>query len=1210
MKNIYIAVLFASVTLANFCPFSQQVVLNQTYTNPIIVCAPDPVTGDETATPFIASGGPTSSAYGNNENYTATFCPNTPGDMTVVTFAQFNLNPAPNTNGNSDWMYFYDGPNATSPLIASFTGNTLNSSSVFASPLNTSGCITMQFISNSSATGFFSGSVSCSTPCSTPLAAGEIINGENINGTISTNFIKVCIGEEVQFIETTSLAGTNYSLESFTWDFMDGNETTTTDDNAIVSHSWQVPGQYLVQLFVNDDNLDNECVNNNLISLEVLVAPYPEFLSFQEDVEICVGETFEFTAEPELYEVTWSGFDGATTVEDGCMYDDPTLLGVPQDVEIYQTGFSAGSVISDSTDIESICIEMEHSFMGDLILMLTCPNNQSIVLHQQGGSGAFLGEPIDDFGTDLTEANCGDPNVTGVPYTYCFSPGQNTTWVEAAIPGGSSLPAGSYQPVEPFSNLDGCPANGIWTLSVIDNWGADDGTIFTFELNLAPSFYPPVTEFTPQIDIGQAMSFWNTVNLPSYAIVGDMSGNADQIVITPTQSGTDAITYTVIDDFGCENSISFDVTAVDLAPISAGVDLEYACGDLTLLGGFNGLTPCSDCQLIDYQPYPNGLSFNETFCPDLPGYSMAVTVNGQIELNYDELNIFNGQNLSSPNVFSWGVFGDPTTYSNQQIVSTDASGCLTLTISSDNSIGYDLSIQVNAISPTGEIISSPASLYTYTWSPATNLNNPNLLQPTASNISNATTYTITAYPVGHENVLACAASDEMEITISALGDPGISTAPPTFCDNLTAPINIFNLLGGNPSNINDSWIMPDGSTYTGITTDISFDVTTASPADATYPTYIFTHEVSLGTCSTQATVSITVSEPLTATVTAGHEICDDAETDLEVLTTNEGLAPYFYQWSFNGTNIAGLEDLMGYAPDQTGDYCVTITDACNHNIQPCVHIDVRPKAPVTIDALTTAACWPDPFNLSITTDPALYQDSYWEISSGQTFMNMPNLNLQMENPGTYDVSLTLEDDLGCIYDTIIYNYFESYAPPTAGWLASDDEVSSFDPLVSFTNMTEGDIVSYSWTFDNANDQYFSEEFEPTFTYPFGVGGDYEVELQVVDVNGCISVATGNIEVQEPFLFFIPTGFTPNGDNINDALQIVSNDLDEAVFEMTIFNRWGQTVFHTNDPNMPWMGQQLDSQYFVPNGVYMWNATVRSKATGEKKEINGTITITR
>jgi hypothetical protein len=37
---------------------------------------------------------------------------------------------------------------------------------------------------------------------------------------------------------------------------------------------------------------------------------------------------------------------------------------------------------------------------------------------------------------------------------------------------------------------------------------------------------------------------------------------------------------------------------------------------------------------------------------------------------------------------------------------------------------------------------------------------------------------------------------------------------------------------------------------------------------------------------------------------------------------------------------------------------------------------------------------------------------------------------------------------------------------------------------------------------------------------------------------------------------------------------------------------------------------LDSEYFVPNGVYMWNATIRSKATGEKKEITGSVTITR
>lgn len=1167
---------------------------NQTYT----VC--DPAVGETTG--IVASGGNSNPTYSNGENVTVTFCPFVAGDAVTATFTIFNLSTVdtqPGNGNNSDQMFVFDGPNTGSPTLGNYGGTSIQGTNISATITNTSGCLTFQFVSNDQGTGTFSGAVACSTPCDPPLAGGILLNGENG----ATDFIKVCIGEEVQFQETDSDAAMGYNLIGYNWDFMDGQSAVGSDDG-IVSHSWDIEGQYFVQLFVQDDNTDNVCTNTNFISLEVLVAPHPEFVNFQEDVEICVGEEVSFTAQPDMYEVTWTGFNGSTEIEEGCFADDQ--LGVAQDVEIYQTGFVAGTVIEDVSDIVDVCFEMEHSFIGDIVVILTCPNGQSMIFHQQGGGGVNLGEP--NPATNMDEFPCNDPAVIGVPYEYCFSPSATQTWVEASTAaGGGSLPAGVYEPIDPFTNLVGCPANGIWTLTIVDNWAIDDGQVFSFALNLNPDFYPPVTEFTPDIGIDASQSFWNLGSLPSYATIND--NNADEILIVPTTAGSDVFTYTVVDDFGCTNSTSFTVTTFEALTVTAGPDLQYACGNLTLEGGFVGVPACTECVDSYNIPYQPNQFLTETYCPDAnDGTMMAITVAGSVETCCDLFQIYDGPNTTSPVLFSWGQgTGLPAAMNPpQQFVSTDPSGCITYSIDPDVSVQPVITLTVSAFDPTGTEIGGGPD-YTFEWTPASYLDDPSALQPNASNVAQAITYTLLGYPTGHPG---CSSSDEMLVTISPLGDPGISTTPPTFCDNLTAPINVFNLLGGNPSNVNDSWIMPDGSTFAGISTDLTFDVTTASPADATYPTYTFTHEVSLGSCSTQASVTINVSEPLTATVTSDHEICDDAETDLEVLTTNEGLAPYFYQWAFNGSNIAGVEDLMSYVPNATGDYCVTITDACNHNLQPCVHVDVRPKAPVTIDALTTAACWPDPFNLSITTDPTLYQESYWEISSGQTYMNMPNLNLQMAQPGSYDVSLTLEDDLGCVYDTIIYNYIESYAPPTAGWLASEDEVSSFDPLVSFTNMTEGNIVSYSWTFDNANDQFYSEEYEPSFTYPFGVGGIYEVELQVIDVNGCIDVATGNIEVQEPFLFFIPTGFTPNGDNINDALQIVSNDLDETVFEMTIFNRWGQTVFHTNDPQMPWMGQQMDSEYYVPNGVYMWNATVRSKATGEKKEINGTITITR
>ena len=67
------------------------------------------------------------------------------------------------------------------------------------------------------------------------------------------------------------------------------------------------------------------------------------------------------------------------------MTDDQ--LGVAQNVDIVQTGFTSGTTITNSNQILSMCLDMEHTFMGDLVISIACPNGQSVILHQQGGGG-------------------------------------------------------------------------------------------------------------------------------------------------------------------------------------------------------------------------------------------------------------------------------------------------------------------------------------------------------------------------------------------------------------------------------------------------------------------------------------------------------------------------------------------------------------------------------------------------------------------------------------------------------------------------------------------------------------------------------------------------------------------------------------------------------------------------------------------------------
>jgi subtilisin-like proprotein convertase family protein len=343
-----------------------------------------------------------------------------------------------------------------------------------------------------------------------------------------------------------------------------------------------------VQLFVNDNNPDNSCINSNFISLDVLVATIPDFLGFQEDETLCIGEEVTFEAQPDLYEVTWNGFIGNVEIENGCLPD--TLLGISQNIDIFQMGFLAGTSIESIDDIESICLDMEHSFMGDIVIFVTCPNGQQVMLHQQGGGGTQIGVP-----NPADNINCDDPSTQGEPWNYCFTPASTTTWVEwvnASGGFGGTLPEGDYEPVAPLDGLVGCPTNGIWTLTVVDNWAADDGQLVGFGLILDESLYPEVVEYTPQILPGPATSYWS--NAP-FATIND--SNLDEITVTPTSPGEYTYEYTVVDDFGCSNDTSFTITVFDAIDVTAPADFGVGCDELVLQGWYEGYPSpqCTNC---------------------------------------------------------------------------------------------------------------------------------------------------------------------------------------------------------------------------------------------------------------------------------------------------------------------------------------------------------------------------------------------------------------------------------------------------------------------------------------------------------------------------------------------------------------------------------------------------------------------------------------
>lgn len=80
-------------------------------------------------------------------------------------------------------------------------------------------------------------------------------------------------------------------------------------------------------------------------------------------------------------------------------------------------------------------------------------------------------------------------------------------------------------------------------------------------------------------------------------------------------------------------------------------------------------------------------------------------------------------------------------------------------------------------------------------------------------------------------------------------------------------------------------------------------------------------------------------------------------------------------------------------------------------------------------------------------------------------------------------------------------------------------------------------------------------------------------VTVTDPNGCSK--TGSVEVKVATVqcdsthVFIPNLFSPNGDGVNDSFNVRSIQLDS--FELSVYNRWGQAIFTTNNLNDSWDG---------------------------------------
>ena len=157
--------------------------------------------------------------------------------------------------------------------------------------------------------------------------------------------------------------------------------------------------------------------------------------------------------------------------------------------------------------------------------------------------------------------------------------------------------------------------------------------------------------------------------------------------------------------------------------------------------------------------------------------------------------------------------------------------------------------------------------------------------------------------------------------------------------------------------------------------------------------------------------------------------------------------------------------------------------------------------------------------------------------------------------------------------------------------------------VTYTSNYGGDGVN-TWTVNGI--VYAMEDL----TYTFTQTGTYNIVLRRENVICYVEESIQVVVNDCPgVIYWVPNCFTPDGNENNQLYgPIMVNGYDINGFEFLIFNRWGNIVWESNDPNGRWDGT-FDNK-MCTEGVYIWKMKFNVFGNDGKIEDHGHLTIIR
>ena len=368
----------------------------------------------------------------------------------------------------------------------------------------------------------------------------------------------------------------------------------------------------------------------------------------------------------------------------------------------------------------------------------------------------------------------------------------------------------------------------------------------------------------------------------------------------------------------------------------------------------------------------------------------------------------------------------------------------------------------------------------------------------------------------------------------------------------------------------------------------------------------------LGCRSEIASVLAELSDPILLDIVNGPtaEICEGECIDL-VASTQGGNVGLTIQWFelpslITDPTIGPDGTVQNVCPQLSTSYYAYASDGCNTPAYDTIAVTVFETPEVIFSVDVSEGCSPLEVTFTNLTDPALIDNCLWDFGNGQLANVCGTITYSYDDLGSFEPSLTVTSPDNCVatdtidFPVIVYGY------PEIEFTWDPETIDVLNPEVEFTNLTQGG-VTYDWSFATFGS---STDVNPVFTFPAVDLATYTVCLESETDYGCRDTLCHDLTVSSILQVWVPTAFTPDGDNLNEVFLPVLKGYNPDSYRFWVYDRWGTIVFHTTDPKQAWQGNVGDGIYYPQTDTFVWRIEVQRLSDNTYQVLEGHVTMVR